>query len=353
METKELLMTLVRMDTSTREGANQAIDFAADYLKSRGIPGTSLVKGGVKSYVAVLGEGPRTLVYNGHLDVVSGHPSQFEPFIEGDRLVGRGTADMKAGCAAMINAVVSLKDAPLENRVMLQLVSDEEVGGSQGSKFLVDSGYLGDFVICTEPTNFNIALQAKGILRLDITSHGVAAHGSRPWEGVNAIEKSLENFKKITELPDLKRGNEFYESSSVNLGFIRGGDIYNRVPDQCTMGLDIRYIPELDPGRLVRAIEEAVDADVAVMAIEPGVVVSRDQPCLSRLREVIKAVVPQIDPAFSAQHGGSDARFFSAKGIPAVEFGPVGGNWHGDGEYVSLESVENLEAVLKRFALDF
>jgi len=353
METRDLLMKLVAMDTSTLTGANAALEHVAGYLHKQGIAGKIVSSNQYKSYVAILGEGEKTLVLNGHLDVVSGKSHQFEPLLEGDRLKGRGTADMKAGVVAMIKTMISLKDKPLRCRVMLQLVTDEEIGGGNGSKFLVDEGYLGDFVICTEPTNFSIAIQAKGILRLDVVSRGRSAHGSRPWEGDNAIEKAFKNFENIQSLPLMHQGNDFYQGSSLNLAVMEGGDIYNRVPDTCTMKLDLRYVPQIDPGDLIARIEAAVDGEVRVVASEPGVLVARDHPYLKQLQTVIQGLVPDLEVKFTGQHGGSDARFFSEKGIPAIEFGPVGQDWHGEEESVSLQSVEDLYRVLEAFALDF
>ena len=84
---------------------------------------------------ASVGEGDRPLYFHGHYDVVPAqNRSQFEPYIEGDRLYGRGSADMKGGLAAMIHAMVALRDTP--GRVVLHLVPDEETGGERGSRLL-------------------------------------------------------------------------------------------------------------------------------------------------------------------------------------------------------------------------
>jgi succinyl-diaminopimelate desuccinylase len=260
---------------------------------------------------------------------------------------------MKGGCAAMMQAFIRLKDEDPGSRVMLQLVPDEETGGRMGTRFLVEQGYIGDFVICTEPTNLQISIQTKGIILLDIISAGKAAHGSRPWEGENAILKSLENFVGITALPILNIGSDFYEKSSVNLARIHGGDIYNRVPDSCVMGLDIRYVPHLDPEEIIARIREAVDGEVQVKICEHGVNVDPADPYVQRLRESVERIMPDETVELSAQHGGADTRFFAARGIPAVEFGPRGAFWHGDGEYVEAESLKQLEDILVDFALHF
>ncbi len=348
-----LLKELIKIESSDRTAANKAVAYAAEYLRRNGIAGQLHDNEGFTSYTAVIGEGEKTLVLNGHLDVVSGSPSQFEPIETEGRITGRGSADMKGGCTAMIQAMIRLKDADLRCRVMLQLVPDEETGGMHGSAYLADQGYLGNFVICTEPTNLRISIQSKGIIIMDIDFEGVAAHGSRPWEGENAILKAMENFAVITRLPILNTGSALYRKSSVNLARISSGDIYNRVPDKCRIGLDIRFVPHLDPEEIVAAIEEAVEGSIRVKVVEAGVNVDPEDPYVKLLKKSLARVCPDEILEYAAQHGGSDTRFFAARGIPAIEFGPKGNFWHGDGEYVETPSVKQLEDILVDFALHF
>ncbi len=346
MESVSLLKDLIKIDSSTREGANEAIDYCVKYLNTHGINGELIENNGYRSFVATIGSGEKTLILNGHLDVVSGHTSQFEPIEEAGKIIGRGSADMKSGCVAMIQAMIKLKDTPLNNSIMLQLVSDEETGGVNCSNHLVEQGYLGDFVICTEPTQMKVSLQSKGIIRMDVISEGVSAHGSRPWQGVNAITKAYENYAKIEKLSILAVGTQFYEHSSLNLAFIEGGDIYNRVPDKCKIGLDIRYVPSLAPEDIIKEVESVVDGEVVVSVIEPGVNTGMDDPYVQAFSRIVERYDGGKSCEYSVQHGGSDGRFYASKGIPVIEFGPKGGCWHGDDEFVETESINQLEAIL-------
>ncbi|MCT4620485.1 MAG: M20/M25/M40 family metallo-hydrolase [Marinisporobacter sp.] len=353
MESISLLKELIKIDSSTIEKANEAIDYLSAYLEKHHIYGEILEYEGYKSYVAIIGEGNKTLVLNGHLDVVSGKEEQFEPYTKEDKLYGRGSADMKAGVVAIVQAMIRLKKEPLNCKVMLQLVTDEEIGGFHCTRYLVEQGYVGDFVICTEPTNMTISIQAKGIMRLDILTDGFSAHGSRPWEGENAILKAIKNYENIEKLPILNEGSEFYEKTSVNLAKINGGDIYNRVPDHSCIGLDIRYVPHIDPQKIIEEIKGVVDGQVVVKAIEPGINVSTECEYLKDLIKTIKEIKGINQVKTSGQHGSSDARFFTSKGVPAVEFGPIGEGWHGDLEYVSIASVIELENILVEYAKNF
>ncbi len=353
MELVELLKELIRIDSSTVEKANYAIEFAAKYLKANGILGTIIENNGYKSYVTTIGSGDKTIVLNGHLDVVSGKPEQFEPYEREGRIYGRGSADMKAGCAAMMQAMIKLKDEKLPCQVMLQLVSDEEIGGFNCSKYLVEQGYMGEVAVCTEPTNLGIAIQSKGIMHLAIESKGIPAHGSRPWEGENAILKAVDNYEKIARLPIMNIGSEFYENSTLNLACMEGGDIYNRVPDKSIVRLDIRYVPHLNPYEIFEEIKKVVDGKVELKFVGSGVNISPKNPYVLKMVEAIKRVLKVDEVNLFGQHGSADTRFFSEKGIPAIEIGPIGGDWHGDLEYVEIESIYQLENVLIHFIKNF
>lgn len=348
-----LLNELIRIDSSNQENISRAIEFSAEYMRQHGIEGEVFDNKGYKSYVATIGRGTKTLILNGHLDVVSGKPSQFEPIEKDGKIIGRGSADMKGGCVSMMKALIRLKDEDLQSKVMLQLVPDEETGGKNGSAYLVEKGLTGDFVICTEPTNLKISIQSKGIIVLRIETGGVSAHGSRPWDGVNAITKAIENFSRIEKLEILNRGSEYYEKSSINLAKIKGGDIYNRVPDACHMLVDIRYVPHLDPDEIIAEIRKVVDGEIEVKVIESGVDTKPDNIYINKLKESLSKILPDEVHELAVQHGGSDARYFSRKGIPAIEMGPKGGFWHGDEEYVEQQSIVQLEDILVDFALNF
>lgn len=353
MHTTTLLEELVSVDSSTKENANKLVDILSVYLEENGVKGRIIENKGYKSYVALIGEGDRTVVLNGHLDVVPGNPEQFQPFKKDGKLYGRGTADMKAGCIAIINAMIELSKEELPCKVMLQLVTDEETGGFNCTKYLVDEGYTGDFVICTEPTNLDIGIQAKGFLRIDIEIEGIPAHASRPWQGENAIIKAMKNYEKVVNLSIFKIGSEIYESSTVNLSFIEGGDIYNKVPDRTIMGLDVRFIPSLDPYDIVDEIDRVVEGKVLLKALGEAINNSVENPYIKDFIEIANKSIGSESIKLLGQHGSSDGRFFSSLGIPTIEFGPAGCDWHGDHEYVEIESIYQVENIIKEFIRRF
>lgn len=352
MKYLKLLSELVRIESVDRNGSNEAIDFCEKWLLENGLESKILVNNGYKSLVCEIGEGIKTLIFNGHLDVVSAKEGQFIPIEDGGRLYGRGTADMKAGCAAMMAAFAELKDSELPCKIQLQLVTDEEIGGLNCSMYLVEEGFKGDFVICGEPTNLGLGIQAKGILQLDIEVFGKSAHGSRPWEGDNAILRAMGLFNQITELPFAKESSELYDFPSINLSKIEGGEVYNKVPDYCKMSLDIRFLPEQNIDEIMNQIMGLGIENIRIHAAGDPVKTKVNNKHVLELAQIVEKKLNN-PPRIFGQHGSADTRFFSKYSIPAIEFGPCGGNWHGDEEYVDIESFYNYIEILKKFALDF
>lgn len=348
----DLLKELTAIDSSTKDGANKAVAHCAKWLNDHGLKAEILVNNGHSMLVSEIGSGNKTLIFNGHVDVVSGNPDQFFPYEENGRLYGRGTADMKAGVAAMMCAMVRLKDEPLGLKIQLQIVSDEETGGTNCSGYLAENGYLGDFVICAEPTQLGIGLQAKGVLQMDIEIDGKPAHGSRPWEGINAIERAYEAYQTICRLPFASGQSSLYRSPSINLAKIQAGQEYNKVPDKCLISLDIRYLPNQNKEEIVRQIEEGIEGSIHLKAYGNPVNTAEDDPFITMLRPVIERHTTEEARVFG-QHGSADTVFYSAKGIPAIEFGPSGADWHGDREYAELESVTMYMEMLIDFAREF
>ena len=280
--------------------------------------------------VCEIGQGDYTVVLNGHIDVIEAEEKQFQPYIKDGKMYGRGAVDMKAGLAAFMVAVAQLKDRNLTTRVMLQIVPDEEIGGIIGTKFLTENGYLGDFIICGEPTNMGIAIQSKGVLQLDITVQGKSAHGSRPWEGTNAITKAMNLFEEILELPFAQESSPMFTKPSINLAKIEGGTVYNKVPDQCDVFLDIRYLPDQSPEDIVHHIQAITDGTVTIHMCNHPVKTKADNRYVEALGESIKRITQLEKVNIFGQHGSNDGQFFNKYGGSAVEFGPVGSNWHGE-----------------------
>lgn len=345
-----LLQDLVRIQSDTTEGANNALLFCGSWLEERGITTSILQHDGKLMLVAVIGDGEESMIWNGHVDVVPGKPEQFEPFIAGDFLYGRGTADMKAGVAAMMQAFYELSKEPenLAKKIQLHIVTDEETDG-ETSNYLVKQGYIGDFVICGEPTHLQIGLQAKGIIQFDVILKGKPSHGSRPWEGENAIEQAFRFDQQLRTLSFLTASNEFYDYPSLNLAKIHAGERYNVVPDECIVSYDLRYVPGQDLQNIISELQTLAEkfpkSEILVQSTAPAVTTEAINPYIERIAQITSQFIGKPAVLFG-QHGAADARFYAETGAGAIEFGPSGGDWHGEKEYVSILSTEIFKNIL-------
>jgi succinyl-diaminopimelate desuccinylase len=345
-----LATRLIGYDTSGPDGVLEAAGFVEGWLEARGIAtATDEVRGLPVLRAAVGPEGAPTVVLHGHLDVVPGLADQFEPRLEGDRLYGRGSYDMKGALAAMLLTVAALRD---QNRVRVRLgvVGDEESEeeAERGSDHLVDNGFVGDFAITGEPTDLQIGVEAKGVLALRLEVAGIAAHGATPWLGDNAVLKAHDVFRSIESLPFARHSSELFDRPSINLGRILGGDALNKVPDRCAIDVDIRYLPDQDPEAVLEQVRGLPDTEVTPLFIRPPAVVERDSPFVLGLREAVSAH-HEGEPMSVGRDGASDAVSFLRVGVPAVEFGPAGDGHHGPLEWVSVASLETFRQTLDSF----
>jgi succinyl-diaminopimelate desuccinylase len=289
------------------------------------------------------------VILHGHLDVVPGHREQFEPIIEGDRLIGRGAYDMKGALAAMMCA---LKDLERQERVRVRFVcvpdEESEELDERSTKAIVKRGLTGDFAITGEPTDLHIGIEAKGVLAMWIGVHGRAAHSSTPWLGDNAVLKAIDAFRGIQSLPFARESTEMFDRPSINLGRIHGGRAVNMVPEHCEMAVDVRYLPGQDPDEILDQVREVDGIEVTRTFIYPPVAVSRTDPYVRALRDSV-ARSTRGEVMSVGRDGASDAAAFIEAGIPAVEFGPAGSGHHGPEEWVSLSSL----ARYRRAIVDF
>lgn len=347
-----LTCQLICFASTNPENVNLSADYCANWLNKHGVCAQLLENQGLNSVVATIGNNGPTIILNGHLDVVPGRHLDFTPRIEDGKIIGRGSYDMLGAVAAMMFLATELAAEPPPCRVILTLVPDEEKGGKLGTGFLVGQGVVGDFVICGEPTNLDVAVQAKGILQLNIDVPGVAAHGSRSWLGKNAILAALESYKAIEALELFQTGNGYFTKPSINLAKIRAGLVYNQVPDSCMISLDIRYLPGQNPQDILRSISKvAPETKITVVAEEPAVETNPENKYVEQLKINTEAILGRKVKLFG-QDGSADTRFYTELKIPAVEFGPVGANHHGPEEYVVIESLYVFKKILKQFIMN-
>jgi succinyl-diaminopimelate desuccinylase len=213
---------------------------------------------------------------------------------------------------------------------------------------IVALGLGGDFAVTGEPTDLHIGVEAKGVLVVRIVVNGRAAHSSTPWLGDNAVLKAVDVFRSIETLPFSRESSEMFDRPSINLGRIEGGDALNKVPDRCTMWVDVRYLPGQDPGAILAEVRAIPGIEVERTFVHPPVSVPRTNPYVRALRDAVSRST-QGEALSVGRDGASDAASFIEAGIPAVEFGPAGGGHHGPDEWLSLSSLARYRQALGDF----
>jgi succinyl-diaminopimelate desuccinylase len=351
MDERALAERLITYDTASLEGMQSAAGFVKGWLDARDVEVTGTMHNGRPVLAATVGPktGP-TIILHGHLDVVPGRPEQFVPRIQGDRLIGRGAYDMKGGLASMMLAVQELSQQQ-DVRVHFLCVCDEESDeeDQRGSDYLVEQGYLGDFAITGEPTDLHVGVEAKGVLAMRIEVGGTAAHGSTPWEGDNAVLKAVDVFRQIESLPFARESSDLFDRPSINLGRILGGDAVNKVPDVCTIDVDVRFLPGQDSQAILDAVNALPDTAVVKTFRRSPAIVQRENPFVQVLGRAIESIAPRARGISVGRDGASDAISFIDAGVPAVEFGPEGAGHHGPDEWVSIRSLRQYRQALVEF----
>ncbi|MET4096951.1 acetylornithine deacetylase/succinyl-diaminopimelate desuccinylase-like protein [Arthrobacter sp. UYCu712] len=173
-----------------------------------------------------------------------------ESRIDDGKMFGRGTFDMKAGVAAIMVAAATAASQAHRGNIILALVADEEFASAGTEEVL--RHFTADSAIISEPTHEDVVIAHRGFAWFDVTIQGLAAHGSRPDLGIDAIAKAGRFLAGVDELtkklaednqhPTLKAGN-------IHASLIRGGEEISSYPAECTIPLERRTIPEKTPTR--------------------------------------------------------------------------------------------------------
>jgi len=334
---------------------------------------------GRKNVVAVReanGGGGHSLLFNGHLDVVSPEPLEFwdrnpfDPVVENGWLYGRGAGDMKSGVAAMTYAVHAVEKAGfgLKAPVTVETVIEEECCGN-GALACLAAGYDAEAVLIPEPFGPTILTSQLGVLWFKVSVRGVPVHVQSAPSGTNAIEKSYVIIGALRALEaELNRSNvppkykDVPHPLNLNIGIFKGGDWPSTVPATAEFHGRLSFFPDVSYehlcARIVRTVENAANQD-PWLAENPPVIdfygfrseghnLALDLPAFSVLGDCHRALTGENAREYISTCT-TDLRVFTLFGSgQATCYGPVAENIHGANERVNIESVIH---VAKAYAL--
>jgi len=328
---------------------------------------------GAAVVLSSVGSGTRTVYFSGHYDVVPvTTPGQCKPVLRGKALFGRGSADMKSGLASMLYAAVALKRlrVPLDGRVGLVFVPDEETGGRRGSGFLAAAKRLGAHgigMLTPEPTSGAIWNANRGALTVRVTVYGREAHVGLLHQGRNAFEDAVRVVAGLQRLARRvgRRRTRFHVTPAAARrslmligGRVEAGSNFNVVPGRCVFTVDRRMNPEEDfeaeRTALLDVFAEArrggVSLDVEVFQEGRPSGTSDATPLGRALGTHVRAVTGRA-PKFEMCPGLLEIRFYAEQGMPAYAYGPgLLAVSHGPKEFVHIDRIVECAAIYARTA---
>ena len=360
----ELLTHLVRMPTvSTEPDTNRAaLDWVELQLAGLPLNIQRLENRGFATLVATTTgtanpKSPR-LWLAAHMDVVSGHPEDFQPHVQDGRLFGRGSHDMKFAIATYIALLQDLGATLAGYDLGLLLTCDEELGGSHGVGWLVnDQGYRGGAVLLPDSsTPWKLEIGGKGILWWQVTSTGRSAHASKPWQGLNAIDEIMKFVAHVrANFPVEPCGDQEHKHPTLNLATFVAGTSTNKVPDSAVARIDVRYTSDLNPETISGWFTEAATKvpSVTLKSMREADLPYQVQPSRvgSRFAAIAREVTGKAIESHTA-HGSSDARWFAWKGVPTINVGITGSGYHTSPEWVSLHDLNQFYQITHRFVTE-
>lgn len=369
-DARELLTAMVRIPSVTvrkgSEGPGEAAlsDWIAAWLREQGMEAATQEAAPGRSNVAARIPGrdrSRTLVLNSHMDTVEVEGMTVDPFgaaVEGTRLSGRGSCDAK-GCLAtfMLAArrVARATEPPPIDLLFLATVGEESggVGIRAFTRSLPpDHGIAGCLV--GEPTELRSVIAHKGGARLDITTHGKAAHSSQPWQGDNAIYRMAPvlDFIEHTLAPELEaKRHPLVGPPSMAVTMIEGGIGANVIPPFCTVRLSRRATPGEDVAAILADLKQRIEAldpehiEVNLGGGAAGIHTPAGAPLAQAMKQALEA--HGLDGTGIGVNYGTDGLVVAPLGIPVVVFGPGSIDVaHQADESVDLREVATAAAVV-------
>jgi len=382
MEPEKICSDLVALRSENPPGDTSGpIGYIRDFLGARGVRSDVICSPGGRCNLVTRGD-PRPLMLCGHVDVVPALEAGWDrpPFsgiIEEGHVWGRGASDMKGGVAAILSACDAFLEAGDPLPATLLFVCDEETGGENGVRYLLEKNLLSpcDCLIAEPTPALHPCIGQKGLCRLEFRFTGAPGHGSLyPLVGVSAVMEAVrlleyvrglnnQIFSREGSLRELIRtssavfteefgtdqAGEILQRITFNPGVIAGGEKVNIVAQHCDLDLELRIPWGCDINEVIRGIvAHAPHASVVKDTLHDPSLTDPSCDFVSLVCRVVGAVEGQpVSPIL--QWAASDARHLRAAGFRVIEYGPGElATLHGTNERVSVTALEKAAEIYLR-----
>ena len=349
----DLLKRLVEIPSETHDVAqcNRATALLREYLESRGLH-CAVEKLGDREFLCAATTPGKVhdYLFNAHLDVVPAPPALYAPRVEGDKLFARGSSDCK-GAAVVIAQVLCAMLGKADVGAVFS--TDEETGGATSAEAFRLGYDARKMIGVIDSAPYMITTAHKGIVDLRLVGRGKNAHSSLPWEGENAIDRLFDGYAKLRAAwpknapgPD---GDQWFDTYSAVI--VSGGTAHNKVPDEASLLVNVRYTVPGDEDRIEAFVRETTGLDVVRETWCQPFVCDEKEPIFGRLAGIMRRAWPDKGVGFVRMNGATDARHFGRSKSPIAVLGIEGGSCHTDAEWVGISGIGQMAGVLCELCL--
>ena len=357
MNIEKILEKLIKFNTVEDKDNNEIIKWTTNLLRLLGFK-LELVenkKSNKASLFATIGNNP-SLTFLGHTDTVSaGENWTMDPLamkIDGDRIYGLGSSDMKGGIAAFLSAISQINFKNCKRGLNILFTYDEEINFSGIKDFIKKKKLNMEYIIVGEPTGMIPIVASKGIVSFKIDFFGKECHGSEPNKGINAIILAC-NFiddveKYFKTIEDCKNDIFSPNYATINTGKINGGDAVNKVPARCTLEIECRTIAKNQNNEIYEnflKIANKYNAKIKIVFSAPPTQCA-DKKFIYKIEKITKKKGRGANYA-------TDGSFLNNLSSKMIILGPGPFNSHKPDEWVSKKSLYKTAQTYKIIALDF
>lgn len=290
------------------------------------------------------------ILLTAHLDVVPAGPELFIMQKRGDKLYGRGVYDMKLAAACYIELFKAYADELRNLNVGILFTTDEE---DQGKSMLdvLATGLRPKAVFLPDGgDNWHVEKRAKGIQCIELTARGKSAHGSRPWEGENALHSLID----VVQILRSKYPSRLPSDPTLSVNQLQAGEAANQVPDYASVTIDFRSFSGDDLKNyrlLITELAKKHNLELTVRTTGSPLLFDTEAPSVQSFLAALRSFTGNDEVAYCESYGASDARYFAEHDIPCIIIEPHGGSRHADGEWLEAADLYKYYTLIKQWLL--
>lgn len=293
----------------------------------------------------------------GHIDVVAASEEMFTPQIRDGKMYGRGTLDMKSFAAVALNSMEHVLKNKLPIKFGVILSSDEEKGSKGTQAFLAAHPEIKSTIVLDNDVGGDISkliVKCKNPVFVKLIAKGQAAHGSRPWEGVDANEIMVETINNLRKsFPYYSKDGKQPKNKwidTLHVAKINGGEVSNVICNYCEALCDIRLTENSSVEDLKAKLDKAMakGCEYKIVSSSTPVVMSEDNPYILDYKTFAENILGR-PLSFEYEGGATDSREFAVKGSTVIMHSGSGDGMHAEGEYVEIDSVLKIADIQIRF----